>query len=350
MNYGKAMKYATVCVRRGGAAGLVNMARGYATLRREPEVVRYHPLSLIIEPTLRCNLNCLMCDRSLRGRTAEQLTLDKFKTVVAQFPFTQKLAIQGVGEPLMNPEFFDMVAHAKSKNIYVYFNTNACLLDEAKLDKLLAARPDEVRVSVDGATKETYERYRRGGDFDEVIANLTRFAGRAPAGISIAVWFLAMKENIQEMPLMPALAARAGVRRLFVQNLHSWGRESLKKEVVADLGIRRGEYMETIEKTRANAVAAGVELLLATDFSGEQKTRGCQWPWFSAYISVEGFVTPCCVQGSNPDIINFGNIFERPFAEIWNNEEYRKFRADLKSDNPPKICRGCPAYYTKILT
>ena len=350
MNFRKATQYAVQCVKRGGAAGLVNAARGYITLKNEPDVVRYHPLSLIIEPTLRCNLNCLSCDAALRGRTTEQMTFETFRAFIDQFPFVQKLAIQGVGEPLMNPEFFDMVAYARSKNIYVYFNTNACLLNEKNLEKLLAAGPNEVRVSVDGAVKDTYEHFRRGSKFELVMENLKRFAARAGGRIHIGVWFLCMKENIEELPLMPALAADAGVRNLYAQTLHSWGKDELGKKVVQDLGMPRGTFDHIIEKTRAAAVARNVNFILASDLSGAAGKRGCQWPWFSAYVTVEGFVTPCCVQGANPTIINFGNLHDSPFEKIWNNEEYKEFRAALKSDIPPKICRGCPAYYTKILT
>ncbi len=350
MNPGKVARYALQCWRRGRAPGMINMARGYAAIRSEPDIVRYHPLSIIIEPTLRCNLDCLMCDPALRSRTKQQMTIEQFRHVIGQFPFLQKLAIQGVGEPLMNPDFFDMVEFARRQGVFVYFNTNACLLNEKNCEKLIAAGPNEVRVSIDGAQKQTYEHFRRGAVFEKVIENLTRLGRRAPADMLVGVWFLAMKENIRELPQMPALAANAGVKNLYIQNLHSWGREELSKSVVQELGINKGEFADIVSQTEQEAAKHGVRFNKVSDFSGDQTVRGCQWPWFSTYISVEGFVTPCCVQGSNPDVIQFGNIFETPFAEIWNNKKYQAFRRALKSDSPPKICRGCPAYYTRILT
>jgi len=349
VNIAKVSRYALQCWRRGGVPGMINMARGYTTIRSEPDIVKYHPLSIIIEPTTRCNLDCLMCDPALRSRTKQQMTIAQFHHIAGQFPHLQKLAIQGVGEPLMNPDFFDMVDYAKSKKIFVYFNTNACLLNEKNCGRLIAAGPDEVRISIDGATKETYEHFRCGAVFEKVIENLTRFTALASDSIHIGVWFLAMKENINELPQMPELVSRAGVKNLYIQNLHSWGKDELSKSVVQDMGINRGGFAEIIAQTETQAAVHGVTLNKVSDFSGQQTERGCQWPWFSTYISVEGCVTPCCVQGSNPDIINFGNIFETPFAEIWNNKKYQAFRRALKSDSPPKICLGCPAYGTRIL-
>jgi len=350
MKFAKAARYGLTCYRRGGAAGLLNMARGYRTLKTEPLVVPYSPFSLYVEPTLRCNLNCLMCDTTLRSRTRDQMTLARFQGVIDQFPYLQRLAIQGVGEPLLNPDFFDMIGYAKSKQVFVYFNTNACLLNERNLERLLAAGPDEVRVSLDGADRKTYERLRPGSSFELVTGNLKRLASRAPGRLTVAIWFLATRENLDEMPLMPGLARRLGVRHLYVQSLHSWGNEEMVGKLIEPLGLQRGEMRDVIESTRREAAAKGVRLQLASDFFGGEVKRGCQFPWFLPYVTVEGFVTPCCMQGCNPEVIHFGNLFEKDFREIWNNEAYQRFRAALKSESPPRICRGCPAYYTGVLS
>jgi radical SAM protein with 4Fe4S-binding SPASM domain len=60
-------------------------------------------------------------------------------------------------------------------------------------------------------------------------------------------------------------------------------------------------------------------------------------------------VTPCCENGSDPERINFGNIFEQSFADIWNSEQYQKFRLVLQStDSRPAICTDCPSYHAPI--
>ena len=51
----------------------------------------------------------------------------------------------------------------------------------------------------------------------------------------------------------------------------------------------------------------------------------------------------------DPDVINFGNIFEKPFNEIWNSPSYQEFRRKLRSDTPPEICIDCTSYYDKLV-
>ena len=350
MNYSKLYSYTMQCLRQAGAAGLVNMGRGYLAIKREPDTVRYSPQSLVVEPTLLCNLKCLTCDAELRERTREQMTLAQFEHIIGQFPYLQRLNIQGVGEPIMNPAFFDMVKAAKSRGIYVYFNTNGTLLNQKRVERLVDAEPDLVRISVDGADRDTYEHFRVGARFDEVMENIRRVASSVTERTTVGIWFLAMKENLHQLPLMPELARSVGVGNLFVQTLHSWGREELAQNVVGKMGISREKFLSMIDETRKKALENNVVLNLVSDMFGQQEKRLCPWPWFSTYVTVEGHITPCCVQGANPEVIKFGNIHEESFKEIWNNKKYQAFRRALKSDRPPRICIGCPSFHSTVMS
>jgi len=62
----------------------------------------------------------------------------------------------------------------------------------------------------------------------------------------------------------------------------------------------------------------------------------CMWPWSSTYITVDGWVTPCC-NIYDPRTLNFGNIFEKDFAAIWGSEEFKEFRCQIKKGET-KIC------------
>lgn len=68
-----------------------------------------------------------------------------------QFPVLERAVLHGVGEPLLNRDLPRMVAHLKSRGVYVLFNTNATLLTEDWGRRLIEAGLDELRVSVDGA-------------------------------------------------------------------------------------------------------------------------------------------------------------------------------------------------------
>jgi len=73
------------------------------------------------------------------------------------------------------------------------------------------------------------------------------------------------------------------------------------------------------------------------------RARPCDWPWTQGYISYEGLAMPCCMVGT-PDRANFGSVVHRPFGEVWDGEEYRRFRSALASSEPPTICASCSVY------
>ncbi|HYC77224.1 MAG TPA: radical SAM protein [Planctomycetota bacterium] len=63
----------------------------------------------------------------------------------------------------------------------------------------------------------------------------------------------------------------------------------------------------------------------------------CDFLWNKVYVTHDGVVRPCCVPGT-PDA---GDLFERPFEEIWDGEVYRAMRLGLVAKTPAPVCRGC---------
>jgi radical SAM protein with 4Fe4S-binding SPASM domain len=68
--------------------------------------------------------------------------------------------------------------------------------------------------------------------------------------------------------------------------------------------------------------------------------KKCKWPVRSSYIDNQGFVSPCCIIGDSK-VINFGNINQNNFKEIWNSINYIKFREDINNNNLPSFCKNC---------
>ena len=69
-------------------------------------------------------------------------------------------------------------------------------------------------------------------------------------------------------------------------------------------------------------------------------SKVCANPWFSAYIQVDGTVTPCCSIVGSAYVI--GNVSNTHFREIWNNRKYRQFRKLIRSKKRPvKACETC---------
>ena len=64
----------------------------------------------------------------------------------------------------------------------------------------------------------------------------------------------------------------------------------------------------------------------------------CYMSWYSPFITWDGYVSPCCICTDKQVV--FGNVFEKPFREIWNSEEAREFRRQIKKKRAG-ICSTC---------
>jgi radical SAM protein with 4Fe4S-binding SPASM domain len=70
----------------------------------------------------------------------------------------------------------------------------------------------------------------------------------------------------------------------------------------------------------------------------------CCWPWEAVAINPNGSVSPCCSVEEEKD--DFGNIFDQPFEELWNNTTYRMARDYIRDKNQNltndrHVCIGC---------
>src|SRR5690242_20457785 len=135
------------------------------------------PTYLQIEPVGQCNLRCQMCAIQFRQDGPPHgppafMAFDAFARLVDGFDGLEELHLQGLGEPMMHPRFFDMVAYDAAKGIRVSTNSNLTLLNERRASLLVTSGLACLHVSIDGATPETYERIRVRAHFDRVVRNL----------------------------------------------------------------------------------------------------------------------------------------------------------------------------------
>src|SRR5919198_2826982 len=102
------------------------------------------------------------------------MDFDAFTRIVDQFVGLEVLHLQGMGEPMMHPRFFDMVAYAAAKGIEVSTNSNLTLLSERRAHLCVLSGLGYLHVSLDGARAETYEAIRVRAQLDRVLRNLRR--------------------------------------------------------------------------------------------------------------------------------------------------------------------------------
>ncbi|MBG0568987.1 radical SAM protein [Actinoplanes aureus] len=317
------------------------------------------PAHLQVEVTAACNLRCTMCLVRYRppvNKLAGAMPPELYHRLVDEVPLRQ-LTLQGLGEPLLSPYLPEMIAAAVHRKIRVGFNTNATLLNRRRAEELVASRVDWLHVSLDGASAGAYEAIREGARFDTVIENLRglvrakRDAGSATPWIRVV--FVAMRDNVAELPDLVRLLGEIGVDELRVQNLsHSFddtdpaGRYQEIRSFTADQALWTGADLELAGNAFAEAarIAADQGVRLRLPNFRDEGGGGCTWPWDAAYITSSGMVQPCCMVMGD-DRVSLGSLTEAGFPEIWRGEPYRDFRRRLASAEPPAVCKGCSLYH-----
>lgn len=136
------------------------------------------PRILDLELSNRCNLDCVMCERTPQkmhmGDMSREL-LDKVLDEALAVP-RRRFRLHGVGEPLLSPHFEHAVSRIKQApgDHIAELITNGHLLNRERVRFILKSEVDEVNVSVAAATAEGYLAVRKSTKFDLVVRNTVR--------------------------------------------------------------------------------------------------------------------------------------------------------------------------------
>jgi pyrroloquinoline quinone biosynthesis protein E len=319
----------------------------YTRSSRRGSVVTYHPIKLDIENVSRCNFRCTMCQVSgwPKLKRADDMAFEDFKQLIDHQFGLVEIKLQGMGEPTLGGEtFFNMIRYARKKHIWVRTVTNASMLHlRDNYRKLVDSGVNEVQISIDGATKEAFEKIRVGSNFEVVMANcklINSYCAQVRRPIT-KMWTVVQRGNFHELPQLIELACELGFKSMvFSLNLTDWGQEKWterNREATVDKSLTR-EIADSLMRR-----AKELEVVLSwwnvtTKYSTASREKLCPWPFERAYVSSDMRVVPCCMI-ANPEAADLGDA--RRFTQVWTGEQYKKFREEHLSGNIPKVCQMC---------
>jgi hypothetical protein len=186
------------------------------------------PSRMYIECTAACNISCTEAccapeTRITRTRQAGMLDFDLFRRVIDEAgPALGRIDFFNYGEAFLHKRAVEMCEYIKSQhpNVYLYTSTNGLALTEAQARRLVHSGIDEVTFSIDGATPESYVKYRQRGRFDLAIQTLRAMADekrRSGRDLPFLNWryiLFVWNDSDAEMNEARRLAAEIGVDRL----------------------------------------------------------------------------------------------------------------------------------------
>ena len=272
-----------------------------------------------IETYRGCNARCTMCtvneweDSNMRIKDG---LFDKIADEMKGYAnWIERVTLSRDGEPLMDKFLSLRIKKLKDSGIrYVTFSTNGSLLNEKRASELIDAGLDDIRFSVDGATKETFEAIRLRLNYEQVVGNYLKFiemrdkGGKKP---TIEVRMVVQERNKHEVDMWKEFwKPRIGHQDiLYSKPMHSWGNQ-----------------LKTYELHHEDEIYA---------------EKPCISPWSTMAIHANGKVGLCGCDYHT--VVPMGNLNEQSVREIWQSEPYQKARQIHESGkrNDIKICVGC---------
>ncbi len=258
------------------------------------------PRMAIIYPVYGCNFNCQGCLCSDFNQEKIYMDYEKFKTLVVQLKRQGVHAIEfcGGGEPLLHPKICEMISWiTNSQHLDFGLMTNGSLLTD-ELNYLLLTRAKYVRVSL----------YLNS--YNAVIKKVQKLIAMKKelgSDTAIGVKFLISEETQEKIFELIRQTKDLGVDHISVKAL-------------------RGE---DIPVTDLSAVEKKIKAFgfpnLSCDLSKTSITKPCWLSPIHTLIDPLGDVYICCYYMERKADHCIGNVFEKPFSEIWgSNTHYKK--------------------------
>lgn len=321
--------------------------------------------ALQINVTNKCNLRCVWCYyREDESFANGNLSLDIFKKIIDKNRNSSSsfdvINLTSGGEVFMNKDFYEMASYVKDNypEKRIWIASNATFSPDNEKIKATYKMLGIINVSIDGATKETFEQIRKPAIFEDVIKNLKKITQIA-AGAKIELAMTVSQKNIHEIVDLVRLAhSVGGIESIWIGPaviLNSDMKERIGKEHAFTLSD--AEFESIFQEAEGVARELNITLNHADldIFKNDNQETGslcsCMYPWLYGPICLEDHVMPCCTMNQDADRRNkikkrydFGNPQEISIDEMFNNQSYWNFREDLLLGKTRDLCEGCIYY------
>jgi radical SAM protein with 4Fe4S-binding SPASM domain len=260
-------------------------------------------VTLQLEPTFGCNLQCKYCwgSGTVTAERQHFMGQEVFRATADHLPDTvESVAFSLIGEPLLNPNLGNMIEHVHRKGRRVILFTNGTRLTGERLKMVARSHLSVVNVSIEPDRETALE--NRGIELDRIRAN--------------------------------------------VRELHRIKRPEL--QIKASCVITPNN-IDRLDKIRGYWDGLISEFKFAPCFyiSANAPISMCLEAWRGNFnILTSGDVSPCCFDG-NADLI-IGNVLESKLSDIANGPRMRKMLADMVNRNPPGRCLNCNQFETSV--
>lgn len=318
-----------------------------------------------------CNYKCIMCECfSPYSKVKDERVSQNVSKKVMSIEMIEKILADSVGsplreiipstmgEPLLYKDFDKIIKLCHQYNLKLNLTTNGSFPIKGvnKWSELLMPVLSDIKISWNGATKETHEKIMLGSKWEQVLANLKAFimardehANSGKNGCTITLQLTFLEDNIDELVDIVSLAIELGIDR--VKGHHLW----THFDEIKDQSMRRSkeaikrwnqEVSKVFElrdnKKLPNGKIISLENITLLDENAvNDLAPGGECPFLGqeAWVNTEGQFNPCCAPDNlRKSLGNFGNLNEKTLQEIWLSNEYKDLCKNYLSKD---LCKSC---------
>jgi MoaA/NifB/PqqE/SkfB family radical SAM enzyme len=266
------------------------------------------------------------------GRKRGVASLDFLKSVADQAESRGiQINLYHKGEPLLNKEFYPACRYAADRGLWTTIHSNLSLRLDNLAEKIVAAGLCNLVVSCDGATQETYEKYRVQGDVDLVFANMQAIANEKRRVASKLPWitakFLIFDHNWHEMKMFRDRALECGANEVLFAPAGMGGFYDTRRGGTGrDFDLKRLDWVTAPPLPNTGGGDPGDHLVMDHD----------------------GATFPCCLPFRDQDLFVTPEESSRmTIMEMWNHPNYLRVRdfflrkSTAAADTLPGACSSC---------
>ncbi len=285
------------------------------------------PSFAYIEPSTGCNLKCPACVTGTAPdmRTRKQASLEDYKVILDSLGDRLiKIDLYNWGEPFLNKNLPIFTKMASDRSIHTSLSTNFSFPKmEGRIDAVLDAGLNSLKVGLDGASQAVHDTYRRGANLGLVKANLeyaARVRDRHNYPIRIYAAFLVFEHSVHELQDVFDFCESIGVELEINQTPFTSPRAGIHASAAASADIRH-YWREQIT-------------------SGPLPAKRCSWLHHAVVVNPNLSVSPCCAVADERDDFAFleRETLGQDIGEILRHDSWRDARGffDGKSEEAIK--------------
>jgi len=328
----------------------------------------YQPINLMVEISTVCNFRCPDCERELyknelSGLPKENVTLENLKKIGGILPYVYSVYfVGGLGEPFLNPEFWQIHRFFKKFGVKTGYFSNASLITEDIIEKTFKERVDNITISIDTTIKEKYEEIKKGADFNTIKAVIERFAFYKKKyrhrDFRIGLNYIFRSDNAEDILPYLDFAHQLGVDFVHCTSLITHLEQRREKSFFeVDQAFKKKIFFEAEKK--AKKLGIGLRLP-ALDIDPNQKCE-CLWKHLSIFYNGDVCACPYFRTPRNfyyhvkngrlvyekqqvcDNIV--GNYLETDIRKIWNSSRMQALRRSETNKN--SLTSPCDLCYYK---